>query len=173
VHNLGIVARLETAEAKLQPSAVELDALVARVVGRHRPIARQLEIALESAVPEEPVTIQADVTLLEQAVSNVVYNAIRYNRAGGHVAVILERAPPGRFVLRVIDDGPGIAAEQLSKLVERGARGDEARQRAPNGQGLGLHIAFRAAELHGFALTLGPSEFGGLEVVLEGEVAGS
>ncbi|UQA61003.1 sensor histidine kinase [Polyangium aurulentum] len=173
VHNLGIAAKLDTAEIGLQRDAVELDALVARVIGRHRPIARQLEVSLESAVPEEPITIQADVTLIEQAVSNVVYNAIRYNRAGGHVAVILERASSDGFCLRVIDDGPGIPEDELSKLVARGARGDEARKRAPSGQGLGLHIAYRAAELHGFRLTLGPSEFGGLEVVLEGKLAGA
>ncbi|MBK9261276.1 MAG: ATP-binding protein [Polyangiaceae bacterium] len=73
----------------------------------------------------------------------------------------------GGFSLRVIDDGPGIAPEVLSRLVERGYRGNEARTRAPDGQGLGLHIAFRAAELHGYSMKLGPSEHGGLEVMFE------
>lgn len=68
----------------------------------------------------------------------------------------------------MIDDGPGIDPAALSKLVARRARADEARTRAPEGQGLGLHIAYRAAELHGFRLTLRPSEHGGLEVELEG-----
>jgi signal transduction histidine kinase len=70
-----------------------------------------------------------------------------------------------------VDDGPGISPDELSKIVERGVRGEKARTRAPEGQGLGLHIAYRAAELHGYKLALGPSEYGGLQVDLEGPCA--
>lgn len=168
VHNLAVTARLEAAEVELQPSAIDLRGVVQRVISRHRLIARELGIALDSAVPEAPLTISADVTLIEQAVSNVTYNAIRYNRAGGHVAVVLDSPSPDRFCVSVVDDGPGIPEADLATLAQRGARGEEARTRAPDGQGLGLHIARRAAELHGFTLTLQPSEYGGLEVRLEG-----
>jgi two-component system sensor histidine kinase BaeS len=170
VHNLAAAARLDAVEATLQPSDVDVGALVARVVGRHRPIARERGILLESAFPSEPISAWADITLLEQAVSNITYNAIRYNRPGGNVAVILELVPPGRFCIRVVDDGPGIASAELSKMAARGVRGNDARTRAPEGQGLGLHIAYRAAELHGFQLTLAPSEYGGLEARLEGSL---
>ncbi|MDI1445149.1 HAMP domain-containing sensor histidine kinase [Polyangium sp. 6x1] len=170
VHNLAATARLEAADVKLQRSEVDLETLVKRVVGRHRPIAKQLGVSIETAVPGEPVTVSADVTLLEQAISNVTYNAIRYNGPGGHVAVILERVAKEAFRLRVVDDGPGIPEAELSRLAERGFRGNEARSRAPDGQGLGLHITHRAAELHGYRLTLRPSEYGGLEVELEGEL---
>jgi signal transduction histidine kinase len=166
MHNLGIVARLEAGEPALHRASVDLNALVARVMGRHGPIALQRQVGLESAVPEEPVVVHGDVTLLEQAVSNVVYNAIRHNRAGGHVAVLLERPAGTTFRLRVIDDGPGIAEAELSRLAERGFRGEEARTRHPEGQGIGLHITYQVAQLHGLSLTLGRSEYGGLEVEL-------
>ena len=192
LHNLAVAAKLDAAEPELSRGAVDLNALVARVVGRHRPIARRLDVALECSVPDPPLVAEADVTLFEQAVSNVVYNAIRHNRPGGHVAVILERvggaggasgraktssdltvaavadadAPSSRFRLRVIDDGPGIPEDQLSRLVERGFRGDDARSRSPDGQGLGLNITYRVAQLHGLKLRLGPSEYGGLQVDL-------
>ncbi|WP_394850798.1 HAMP domain-containing histidine kinase [Pendulispora brunnea] len=168
VHNLSAVARLEAAEAPTVKDTVDLTALVQRVVARHRPIARELGVALESSVPGDAVHVLGDVTLLEQAASNVTYNAIRYNRKGGHVAVILERTRGDGFSLRVIDDGPGIPEAQRSRLAERGVRGDEARTRAPDGQGLGLHIAYRAVRLHGFELTLEDSEYGGLEVKMQG-----
>ncbi|TKD06620.1 sensor histidine kinase [Polyangium fumosum] len=171
VHNLAATARLEAADVNLQRSEVDLETLVKRVVGRHKPIAKQLGVSIETAVPGEPVTVSADVTLLEQAISNVTYNAVRYNRSGGHVAVILERvAKEAVFRLRVVDDGPGIPEAELSRLAERGFRGNEARSRAPDGQGLGLHITHRAAELHGYRLTLRPSKYGGLEVELEGKL---
>jgi signal transduction histidine kinase len=108
------------------------------------------------------------VTLLEQAVSNLVYNAIRHNRPDGHVAAILERTAPDRFRLRVVDDGPGIPETELSRLRERGYRGGTARSRHPDGQGLGLHITGRIADLHGLGLGLAPSDYGGLQADITG-----
>jgi signal transduction histidine kinase len=169
LHNLAVVAKLDAGEPQLQRGPVDLNALVARVIGRHRPIARQLRVSLDSAPPDEPLTAQADVTLLEQAVSNLVYNAIRHNKAGGHVAVILEAGDDAaNFRISVVDDGPGIPAHELARITERGFRGDAARSRAPEGQGLGLHITHRVAALHGFSLTFQASEYGGLHVVLAG-----
>jgi signal transduction histidine kinase len=166
MHNLAVVARLDAGEPELSRAGVDLNALVARVIGRHAPIARQRQVDLDSAVPEEPLHVQGDVTLLEQAISNVVYNAIRHNRPGGHVAVLLEQPAGTAFRLRVIDDGPGIAEPELSRLVERGFRGAEARTRQPDGQGLGLHITYQVARLHRLVLTFERSEYGGLEVEL-------
>ncbi len=168
MHDLATMARLDSAEPRLQFERVELDTLVARVMGRHRPIARELEVELESATPAEPVAALADLTLLEQAVSNLVYNAICHNRPGGHAALILDD-DAGRFRLRVIDDGSGIPEADLARLAARGFRGDEARTRAPGGQGLGLDIAHRVASLHGFSLVLRRSEYGGLEAELTGK----
>lgn len=168
VHNLGMAARLEGADAQLQRDRVDLGALVQRVVRRHAPIARERHVALECAVPTTTTCALADLTLLEQAVSNITYNAIRYNQTGGHVAVTVDRDPPDGFVIRVVDDGPGIPEAELATLVERGARGNEARTRAPDGRGLGIDIARRAAEMHGFQLSFLRSEYGGLDVRFEG-----
>jgi signal transduction histidine kinase len=172
MHDLATMARLDSAELRLQLERVELESLVARVMGRHRPIARELEVEIESATPAEPVAALADLTLLEQAVSNLLYNAICHNRPGGHAALILDETQ-GRFRLRVIDDGPGIPEEDLARLVARGFRGNDARTRVPGGQGLGLDIAHRVASLHGFSLVLRRSEYGGLEAELTGQALGS
>lgn len=171
LRNLAVVARLDAARPRLERGPVELGALVDRVVARHRPVALQREIALEGGTPGEPVQVEGDVTLLEQALGNLVHNAVRHNRPGGHVAVLLE-AGAGRFRLRVIDDGPGIPADRVDQLLQRGFRGEEARSRAPGGSGLGLDISRRVAELHGFGLALRPSEHGGLEAELEGPISG-
>lgn len=78
--------------------------------------------------------------------------------------MILEVGGGERFALRVVDDGPGIPADELCQLVDRGFRGNDARTRSPDGQGLGLNIALRVAELHRFTLRFSASEYGGLQV---------
>ncbi|MBN9685491.1 HAMP domain-containing histidine kinase [Corallococcus sp. NCSPR001] len=168
VHNLGAAARLEAGAPQVQHAPVDLNALVSRVMGRHQPIARPQRIALESGVPATPTWVMGDETLLEQAVSNVVLNGIRYGREDGHVAVVLETTRHQTFHLRVIDDGPGISEEERSRILERRFRGNAARTREPQGQGLGLHIVHNVVELHGWKMTLAPSEYGGLEVAFTG-----
>ncbi|RKH34436.1 sensor histidine kinase [Corallococcus praedator] len=168
VHNLGAAARLEAGAPQVQHAPVDLNALVSRVLGRHQPIARPQRMTLESGVPAKPTWVMGDETLLEQAVSNVVLNGIRYGRLDGHVAVVLETTRQQTFHLRVIDDGPGISDEERSRLLERRFRGNAARTRDPQGQGLGLHIVHNVVELHGWTLTLAPSEYGGLEVGFTG-----
>lgn len=169
LHNLAIAARLDADRPELQRGAVDLGALVERVALRHRPIGAQLGVALVHTVPEPPRWAHADLTLLEQALGNLVYNAIRHNHRGGHVAVFVDDAGPGRFVVHVLDDGPGIDGGALAAVRERGVRGNEARTRAPGGRGLGLDIAVRVCELHGYALRMGPADEGGLHVEIEGE----
>jgi signal transduction histidine kinase len=168
VHNLGAAAKLDAGRQQVQLSAVSLDELVQRVVERHWPVASPRAIEIEFAVPETPVWIDADVTLLEQAVGNVVGNAVRYNRPGGHVAVILADASPTEFSLRVVDDGPGVPDEQLARLTERAFRTDDARRRHPEGTGLGLDIVRRVSQFHRLKLAFRRSEHGGLEVEFRG-----
>ena len=66
------------------------------------------------------------------------------------------------------DDGPGLPGEVMAKVSERGERGDAARTRHPHGQGLGLSIARRVAEAHGWTFELRPGVEGGLELELRG-----
>ncbi len=167
LQNLGATAKLEVGERSLERTEVDLGALVGRVASRHAPLARQKGLGLEFSVPDDPVRTAADLTLLEQAVSNLVHNAVRYGHADGHVAILLDERH-GRFRLRVVDDGPGIEPAQLERLQRRAYRGGEARTRYPEGQGLGLHIALEVARRHGLELVLQASEYGGLEARLEG-----
>jgi signal transduction histidine kinase len=168
IQNLGASAKLETGERTIERGDVPLNALVERVVARHAPLARQKGLELDFAVPEEELVVQGDITLLEQAVGNLVQNAVRYVPTGGHVALLLDGETRGAWSLRVIDDGPGVDEELIDRLQQRSFRGDEARARYPEGQGLGLHIAMEVARRHGFELELRRSEHGGLEAILRG-----
>jgi two-component system sensor histidine kinase BaeS len=166
IHNLGVASAVSADGAALERSPIDLSALVERVVARHRLLARERNVEIDRAVPERPVVVSADLTLLEQAVSNLVHNAVRHNRDGGHVAVVLEARPDDRFRLQVIDDGPGVPPADLAQLAVRGYRSDAARGRT--GQGIGLHITSRVAALHDLSLTFANGDEGGLVVTLEG-----
>lgn len=167
MRNLGIAARLDAGDRPLEKTEVDLVSVVERVVARHAPIAKQTSVSLEHAVPES-ARVEADLTLMEQLVSNLVHNAVRYNDAGGHVAVVLE-LEAARFRVRVLDDGPGVPDGDLARLGERRFRGDAARTRQTKGSGLGLAIARDVAERHGFSLTFEHNEPRGLVVTLEGD----
>ena len=169
VNNLAVAARLEAGEPHLVRTPVDLGRLVERCVGRHRPIARQHGVAIECAVPERLVFVLGDETFLEQAVGNLVFNAILHNRAGGHVAVIASELEGARFRVRVIDDGTITDADvrRLSTPVED----DAARTRRRDGHGLGLGITRRVAEIHRLSLAFARSELGGLQVDIEGAQA--
>lgn len=167
LHNLGAVSRLETEEVLAERHPVDLNALVERVVVRHAGLARDAGLELNHAVPEVRVVVPGDVTLLEQALNNLVHNAIRHHRpAGGHVAVVLDVQGAG-FTLTVTDDGPGVTGEELPRLGEARFRGGDARSRRP-GLGVGLSIVRAVATRHGFALTFRPAEGGGLAASLSG-----
>ena len=170
LRNLGVAARLDGARA-IERHPVDLSALVERVVARHRVLARAREVSLDHAVPEEPVRADTDLTLLEQAVGNLVDNAIQYNRVGGHVAVVLDRTTDARFVLAVLDDGPGMRAAERETLLAARVRGTDARTRRPDGQGLGLAIVTEAARALDLALTFSHPETGGLRVEISGPLA--
>jgi len=165
LHNLNAVARLEAHEGLSHRDPIDMNRLVERVVDRHQPIAKRKQISLDLAVPERPIEFPGDLTLLEQALGNIVQNAIRYNRENGHVAVILEGSAD-EWALRVVDDGPGIAPADRERVIQPSFRGSEARTRHPHGMGLGLHIASDVAGRHGLRLTLRDTEGGGLTVEL-------
>jgi two-component system phosphate regulon sensor histidine kinase PhoR len=85
--------------------------------------------------------------LLEQAVANLVDNAIKYSEVGGRVR-ILARRDASEVVISVEDEGCGIPAEHLPRLFERFYRVDKARSRSLGGTGLGLAIVKHIVKAH-------------------------
>jgi signal transduction histidine kinase len=170
LRNLTLTAKLDGQQRETYTDKIDLGDLVGRATLRLEFLAKQHRIELNHSVPDAPLLVMGDPVAIEQAVGNVIYNAVAYNRPGGHVAAILESADGGTFSLRVIDDGPGVPAEEITRLTERHYRGNEARSRRKGG-GLGLNIAHRVCELHGWSLSIGPSEANGLEVVFQGNVS--
>jgi two-component system, OmpR family, sensor histidine kinase BaeS len=170
VHNLEVAARLDAGEPEMVRDRVELAPVVARVSQRHQPLAQRRAISLAHAAPRAPLVVIGDLTLIERALSNLVHNALLYNRAGGHVAVLLEPDDVHSFRMIVKDDGPGLDADALARVLERGERSAAARTRHPHGKGLGLAITRRVAAAHGWQFTIRNGPEGGLEVELRGAI---
>src|SRR5205814_6978413 len=134
-------ATLRMSMASAAKDTIDVPALIDRVVARQQGFARASGVSVNINRPNGPLTITGDAGLLEQAIGNLVDNAIRYNRAGGQVTVTLDRTGDGRFSLRVADDGPGAPDDVLANLnAKRRFRGDEGRTRRPGELGLGLAV---------------------------------
>jgi signal transduction histidine kinase len=147
VNDLLDLARFEAGGAPLEPSAVALDGLFARVLDRHGPAAASAGVALETAIAPGLEAITADARRLEQVLQNLTANALRHTPRGGRVRLEATR-DAGDIVLRVRDSGEGIAAAHLPHVFDRFYKADPARADA-GGTGLGLSIVKAIVEGHG------------------------
>ncbi len=100
----------------------------------------------------EPVKLRGDADRISQVVTNLLTNAVRYNRKGGRVAVAL-REEGADVVLSVSDTGVGISPEDQARIFDRFYRVDKARSRRVGGSGLGLAISKAIVEAHGGTIT--------------------
>jgi signal transduction histidine kinase/ActR/RegA family two-component response regulator len=96
----------------------------------------------------EPVLVEGDPTRLEQIVSNILENAVKYTPPGGRIRVTVGREGSAA-VLRVTDSGLGIAPETLPRIFDVFAQGERPLDRTEGGLGLGLTLVRRLTELHG------------------------
>ena len=111
----------------------------------------------------QPVTVRGDQLMLTQAVVNLLDNAVRYGRVGGHVWVkTVSEESAARII--VSDDGPGMTSEQMSRCFDRFWQADGARRQ---GSGLGLSLVARIAGLHGGDITVDDTPGGGCTFVLK------
>ena len=138
--------------------------------------ADQAGIAVVIDCPEQ-VMAAMNATLLEQAVVNLLVNAITYSRQGGEVTVAVvvgEAEQAGKVRIVVRDNGIGIATKHLPRLFERFYRSDKARSRAHGGSGLGLAIVKHIAEAHDGAVEVKSVEGKGSQfaLVVSGGLAG-
>src|SRR5205085_4477991 len=100
---------------------------------------------------DAPADLRAagDPERIHQVVTNLVENAVRYSPRPGHVALHAAPAKGDHVRLEVVDEGPGIPADDLDRVFERFYRGDGRRGNDGGGAGLGLAIARWIVELHG------------------------
>ena len=131
--------------------ALDIADLAANAVEFYAPAAelKDIDLSFRSA---GPVSAMGDPILLAQALGNLIDNALKYAPANGAVEVAVVKRSDATAEVSVSDNGPGIAAPERSKVVERFYRGDASR--GTPGVGLGLSLVQAVARLHGCALVL-------------------
>ena len=126
-------------EPQLLSSTIDLKQIVNDSVNCLIPMADEKGITLEFKEPEEELEIVSDEETLDQAITNVLDNAIKYTAAGGQVTVYLKHIAD-EVIVTVQDTGIGIAPQDKERIFERFYRVDKARSRELGGTGLGLAI---------------------------------
>jgi two-component system phosphate regulon sensor histidine kinase PhoR len=141
------LSMIESGNVSVQIRDVKSAPLVNEVFSSLSSKAAERDVRLINEIPDNS-TIFADSVRFEQMITNLVDNAIKFNRTGGSVTVSYEQRDQKDIIL-VADTGEGILPEHLQRIFERFYRTDRARSREIGGTGLGLAIVKHLAKLHG------------------------
>jgi signal transduction histidine kinase len=131
----------------IEYTTININCLVADTVNELDSYAQSRNISLTFEASEEELPVKGDDFAIKQAFTNLIDNAIKYNRAGGSV-IISTYKNGGTAVITVTDSGIGIAEEDCKHIFDRFYRVDKSRSRAQGGSGLGLAIVKEIIESH-------------------------
>ncbi len=159
------LSAIEAGTVYVEPARVRLRPLVADVLAALAPRAADRRITLHNEVGEG-TAVHADARRLEQMITNLTDNAIKFNREGGTVRVGHE-VTGERDRVYVADTGDGVAPEHAGRIFERFYRVDRARSRDLGGTGLGLAIVKHLARAHGGEATVQSTPGQGSKFTLE------
>jgi signal transduction histidine kinase len=156
------LARLEGGGGTFKREPVLIAQLFDRVRRRHEQRLADLQITLETSQAASVETVTGDANRLEQALQNLVANAVRHTPSGGTVRVTAARVAEG-VELVVADSGPGIPPEHLPRVFDRFYKVDVSRTgtETPSGSGLGLSIVRAIVARHGGTITASNAYEGG------------
>jgi PAS domain S-box-containing protein len=162
VDDLLTISELEHGDPELTRAPVDIPSLCTRAVETVSLDPRASTMSIELTTDTGP-PVTGDGERLAQLVENLVTNAVKFTRAGGHVAISARAATSG-WTIQVRDDGIGIPADELETLFLRFRRASNARDLQIPGTGLGLAIAKMVADLHSATIEVESVEGGGTTV---------
>jgi len=144
IEDLLDLSRIESRELRLRPERFEIEPFATHLIGLFRDRADKKRIAIKLDCPQK-IELEVDRRALEQVLTNLVDNAVKYCPENCTVTVRADRTDRN-IRLRVEDDGPGIAEKHMHRLFERFYRVDAGRSREMGGTGLGLSICKHLVE---------------------------
>jgi heavy metal sensor kinase len=140
------LARFDAGQERIRHEPIDLAEVARASVEMVEPLATESKVQIHSELA--PVEISGDAVRIGQVITNLLTNAIRYNKPQGEVR-LETLVDDGRAVLTIADTGQGIAAEDLPHIFERFYRADKSRSAAQGRTGLGLAICKAIVDAHG------------------------
>ncbi len=160
VEGVLMLSRLDQHRRTAQIQPVDLGHLLLNFIDDRKLLAASHGLTLQLETGQQPDTAYADVSLITQAISVLITNAINYTPEGGCIRVRLNQKDGERFpeaVISVADNGPGIEPGEYDHLFTRFFRGRAAVNSGVAGTGLGLALALEIMNLHGGSITIDPT----------------
>ena len=148
VDDLLDVSRISRGKIELRRARIELASVIHHVVEACRPSMESNKHELTVTLPPEPIYLNADPTRLAQVVGNLLTNACKFTDQGGRIGLSLAQEGE-QAVVRVQDNGVGIAPDQLSRVFDMFTQIDTSMERSVGGLGIGLTLVQTLVELHG------------------------
>jgi len=146
VAELTELSRIEAGSAELNKERVNLNELINEAIIQLKPLADKQNVTLHALLSGKLSAVQADRDRIAQTITNLIHNAIKFNRSGGSVT-IMTASDDKAATVKVIDTGTGIPRADLPHVFERFYKADKSRTN--RGSGLGLAIAKHTIEAHG------------------------
>ncbi|HLV64075.1 MAG TPA: ATP-binding protein [Galbibacter sp.] len=149
VRDLDMITRLEAGDLHLELENFDIVELIQGVFDMMEMKAHKKDITLTfDTIYKEPIMVYADRERIQQVVSNLVVNSIKYSKASSTTEVSIEDLVKNKIIVRVTDNGEGIEPQNLTRLFERFYRVDKSGSRKEGGSGLGLAIVKHIIEAH-------------------------
>ena len=160
VKDLDMITKLEVGDLRLNKEEFNIVETVQNVFDLLEMKAAKKNISLEFDIPyQKSVMVNADPERVQQILTNLIENSIKYGKVGGTTEVSIEDFIKNKVIVRVTDNGEGIEKEYIPRLFERFFRVDKSGSRKEGGSGLGLAIVKHLIEAHNEKIYL-ESQFG-------------
>lgn len=150
--SLMLLSQADVGELIQKRELIDLSGELQELVEDAKVLSEESEVVIRSEIGQG-VSVMGDVTLIRQAILNLINNAIKYNEKGGFVSLSLQHVEKGAKI-EVENSGPGIPKESQAKVFERFYRADGSRSRNLDGYGLGLSLTQAIVEGHGGSIQL-------------------
>ena len=148
VNDLDMITKLETGDLHLYEEDFDIIEVVESVFELLEMKSQKKEISLNFDKQYPPIMVFADKERIQQVLTNLIVNSIKYGKQGGTTEVSIENLASDKILVRITDNGEGIHIEHIPRLFERFYRVDKSGSRQEGGSGLGLSIVKHIIEAH-------------------------
>lgn len=148
------ISKVESGNMELNEEQIDLSDLIASVVRLMKQRAKENQLELSVVIRDDLPILYADERKLKQVLVNLLSNAVKFTEPGGTVALKAWHQANSGFVFQVIDNGIGMAPQDIPKALSQFGQIDSDRNRKQDGTGLGLPLSKSLVEMHGGSLDL-------------------